>query len=107
MKQISSNEFTSEVLESPIPIIADFFAEYCGPCRSLSPLLEEAETSRSGTLKVVKIDASAESGLAAAFRVTTLPTVILFQGGEPVAQFVGGRSKSELERWIEDSLRRQ
>ena len=107
MKQITSEEFTSEVLESPIPVIVDFFTEQCPPCHTMSPVIEEVERGSGGTLKVVKINASGESGLAAAFRVNTVPTFLLFRGGEQIAQFIGVRSKREVERWIEDSLRRQ
>jgi len=107
MKQITSNEFASEVLGSPVPVIVDFFTEQCHPCRTMSPVIEEVECASGGTLKVVKIDASDESGLAAAFRVNTVPTFLLFRGGEQIAQFIGARSRREVERWIEDSLRQQ
>lgn len=105
MKQITANEFTSEVLEAQTPVLVDFFTEQCPPCRRIAPVIEEIEAASGSALKCVKIDASAELQLAAAFRITAVPTFLLFRNGTQLAQFTGERSRREIQRWIEEALR--
>jgi len=105
MKQITSNEFTNEVLASPTPVLVDFYTDHCMPCRRVAPVIEEIESANGGAFKVVKVDAGTELQLAASFRINAVPTFILFRAGESIAQFTGERSKREIERWIDDALR--
>ena len=105
MKQIDSAKFDVEVLHSGPPVLVDFYTEQCPPCRIISPLIEEIENERGGSLKVIKIDADAEPEFTASFRITSVPTLLLFRGGQRVAQLTGARGKTELQRWIDDSLR--
>ena len=104
MKQIDSTEFEVEVLSSAPPVLVDFYTDQCSPCRVLSPLIEEIENEHGGSLKVVKIDAAAEPEFTASFRITAVPTLLLFRGGERIAQLIGAKGKKELQRWIDDSL---
>jgi thioredoxin 1 len=105
MKQIDSTAFDVEVLHSAPPVLVDFYTEQCPPCRIISPLIEEIENERGGSLKVVKIDAAAEPEFTASFRISSVPTLLLFRGGQRIAQLTGARGKKELQRWIDDSLR--
>ncbi len=105
MKQIDSTKFDLEVLHSEAPVLVDFYTEQCPPCRTIAPLIEEIEKERAGSLKIVKIDAAAEPEFTASFRITSVPTLLLFRGGQRIAQLTGARGKKELQRWIDDSLR--
>ena len=105
MKQIDSTKFDVEVLHSAPPVLVDFYTEQCPPCRIISPLIEEIENELGGTVKVVKIDAAAEPEFTASFRISSVPTLVLFRGGQRIAQLTGARGKKELQKWIDDSLR--
>ncbi len=105
MKQIDSTKFDLEVLHSEAPVLVDFYTEQCPPCRTIAPLIEEIEKERAGSLKIVKIDAAAEPEFTASFRITSVPTLLLFRGGQRIAQLTGARGKKELRRWIDDLLR--
>jgi len=76
MKQITSNEFTNEVLASPTPVLVDCYTDYCMPCRRLAPVIEEIESASGGAFKVVKVDAGTELQLAASFRINAVPTFV-------------------------------
>ena len=105
MKLIDSTKFEAEVMHSELPVLVDFYTEQCPPCRVISPLIEEIENERGGSLKVVKIDAAGEPEFTALFRISSVPTLLLFRGGQRIAQLTGARGKKELQRWIDDSLR--
>ena len=105
MKQITSAEFDAEVLKSSQPVLVDFFTDGCGPCRMMSPVLQEMETEANGTFKIVKIDAAAEAALAASFRVSAVPAFLAFANGACVSQTVGAKSKANMKKWFEDSVR--
>src|SRR5919109_4253453 len=104
MKQIDSTMFNSAVLASTFPVLVDFYTDHCPPCRIISPLIEEIENERGGNLRVVKIDVAAEPEFTASFGITSVPTLVLFRGGQRIAQLAGARSKKELQKWIDDSL---
>jgi thioredoxin 1 len=93
-------EFTwdQEVLKSDLPVIVDFWAEWCGPCHAVSPVLERIADERSEELKLVKVNIDEEQGLALRFGIASIPTIILFKGGEPTAAAVGAQPKASLER---------
>jgi len=92
---VTKENFQKEVLESSKPVLVDFFATWCGPCRMLSPVLDEIAQERSD-IKVVKIDVDQEQELAAQYRVVSIPSVFVIQNGEITAQSLGAKPKHQL-----------
>jgi thioredoxin 1 len=90
--------FDEEVLQSDTPVIVDFWAEWCGPCHAVSPILERIADERAGELKVVKVNIDEEPALAQRYGIASIPTMILFKNGEPAAFAVGAQPKAALER---------
>jgi thioredoxin 1 len=96
MIEITSAEFEKRVLRSPIPVLVDWWAEWCGPCRLLAPTLVEIADELKGKVTVYKIDALANIDLAQRFRITSLPTVSIFRQGDEVARLVGLQNRERL-----------
>jgi len=94
--EFTDKNFEQEVLNSDVPVLVDFWAEWCGPCKALGPVIDELATDFKGRVKVGKLDTDANRQVAVKFSVSAIPTVMLFQGGELKEKFVGLRSKSEL-----------
>jgi thioredoxin len=95
---VTMRTFKKEVLESAIPVVVDFWAPWCGPCRTLGPLLETAAKKHAGAVKVVKINVDEEPDLASAFQVKGIPMLMYLKGGKVVDQQTGLPSRVELER---------
>jgi thioredoxin 1 len=93
---ITTADFEAEVLQSTRPVLVDFWAEWCGPCRMLAPLLDEIAQEQSGKVKIVKVNVDHESSLAAKFGIQSIPTLILFKDGEKRDQITGLTSKKVL-----------
>jgi thioredoxin 1 len=93
---ISSSDFESEVLQSGKPVLVDFWAEWCGPCRMLAPLLDEIAEEQADKVKIVKVDVDREQSLAAQFGIQSIPTLLIFKNGEKRDQIVGLTSKKIL-----------
>ena len=89
--------FEDEVLQSETPVLVDFWAEWCGPCHAVSPVLDKIAEERAGELKLVKVNIDEERGLADKYGIASIPTMILFKGGEPAASFVGAAPKGTIE----------
>ena len=102
---VTSETFEPEVLGSDLPVIVDFYADWCPPCRMLGPMLDRLAVEFSGRIKFVKINSDAENALAASFQVTGLPTVVFMENGQNVGQFAGlpeeSALRNELEKWLE------
>jgi thioredoxin 1 len=94
--EITDAQFASEVLESDTPVLVEFWAPWCGPCRQLGPVLEQIADERAGSLKVVKINQDENPVVSADYRVMGLPTMLVFEGGEAVASMLGARPKSRI-----------
>jgi thioredoxin 1 len=95
---VTEQSFEQEVLQSETPVVVDFWAEWCGPCHAVSPILERIVEERNGDLKLVKVNIDEEQGLALRYGVQSIPTMILFKGGEPAAAAIGAQPKTALER---------
>jgi thioredoxin 1 len=90
--------FDQEVLESETPVLVDFWAEWCGPCHAVSPILEKIVDERNGDLKLVKVNIDEEQELARRYGIMSIPAMIIFKEGEPAAAAVGAMPKGALER---------
>jgi thioredoxin 1 len=100
---VTDNTFQAEVLESERPVVVDFWAAWCGPCRVMSPVLEEIARERDD-LRVVKVDTDANQRVAAEYGVLSMPTFMVFRDGAPVGQIVGARPKKRLLADLEELL---
>jgi thioredoxin 1 len=97
----TNDSFQSDVLQSDKPVLVDFWAEWCGPCRAIAPLLEEVAAARQDNLRVVKVNVDESPDLATRFGVRSIPTLILFQDGKPQAQRVGSLRRVELDALLD------
>ena len=95
---VTEATFEQEVLKSETPVIVDFWAEWCGPCHAVAPVLDKIVAERAGEIKLVKVNIDQEQGLSIKYGVMSIPTIILFKEGEPAAAAVGAQPKSALER---------
>lgn len=101
---VNSKNFTEEVLNSPIPVLVDFFATWCGPCRMLTPVLESVSEDYEDKVKFVKLDVDEAADIAKDYSVMSIPTLILFKNGEEAAKTVGAMGAEELEEWIDANI---
>lgn len=101
---VSDSTFADLVLMSQKPVLVDFWATWCGPCRMVAPVLEEIAAEKSGALTVAKVDVDANPGAARDYRVFSIPTLILFKDGKPVKRIVGAKSKAALLRKLDGLL---
>ena len=95
---ITTSQFDTEVLQSETPVIVDFWAEWCGPCRAVSPILEQIAEERPDEVRVVKVNIDEEPELQQRYGILSIPTILLFKGGEPTAAAIGAQPKRMLER---------
>jgi len=98
---LTTANFNDEVIASTQPVLVDFWAPWCGPCRMLAPVIEEIATEKQGSIKVGKINIDEQPELARQFRVMSIPTVVLFQDGKPVAKTVGAEPKHVILKMLE------
>ena len=103
IKELSDQEFQSEVLQSAEPVLIDFWAPWCGPCRMIAPIVEELANENAGSLKVAKINIDNSPNTAASYGVSSIPTLMIFKNGEVADRFVGVQPKKRLQDAIEQA----
>ena len=96
--------FDAEVKDSEIPVVVDFWAEWCGPCKQIGPSLEEISNEMEGKIKVVKVDVDTNPSAAASLGVRGIPALFLFKDGEVLSNKTGAAPKAALQSWIEDAI---
>lgn len=104
VRHLTDATFDEEVKSSEQPVLVDFWAEWCGPCKMIAPILEEIANQQAGRLTLGKLDIDQNLDTARRFEVMSIPTLILFKDGEPVHRLVGARSKAQLEKELETFL---
>lgn len=97
-------DFTEVVEKSPLPVLVDLWATWCGPCRMVSPALEQLATERAGSLKLVKVDVDASPAIAQRFEVRAVPTLLLIENGQVLARQAGAAPVAVLRNWLDQSL---
>jgi len=102
--EVNDSNFKSEVTDSAIPVLVDFWAPWCGPCRMIAPILEELSHEYDGKVKVVKINVDDSPNTAGEYGVRSIPTLILFKDGKVFDQTVGAQSKENLKQLVDKSL---
>lgn len=100
----NDGNFDAEVVQSDVPVLVDFWASWCAPCRAIAPIVEELSEEFAGRLKVGKVDVDDNHDVASRYRITSIPSVYLFKGGEVVEQLVGARPKAHFVQLVSKHL---
>jgi len=104
IKHVTDASFDADVIQSGKPVLVDFWAEWCGPCKMIAPILDEVAREYDGKLQIAKVDVDANQQVPARFGIRGIPTLILFKNGEPVAQKVGAMAKGQLTSFIDSNI---
>jgi thioredoxin 1 len=101
---VTDATFEAEVIKSDVPVVVDFWAEWCGPCKMIGPVLEELSTDMEGQIKVVKVDVDSQQQMASQLGVRGIPALFIFKDGQVVSNRAGAAPKAALEAWIKESI---
>ncbi len=104
IKNVSEADFDAQVLKSPVPVLVDFWAEWCGPCKMLGPVLDEVAAELDGQLRIAKVNVDTEAGLASQYGITAIPTLLIFKGGQIVDQMRGAKGKRAIRETVDPYL---
>ena len=102
--KVTDASFKADVENAPGPVVVDFWAEWCGPCKMIAPALEEIASEMDGKVTIAKVNVDENPGIAGSLGIRSIPTLILFKGGQKAASKVGAAPKGELKKWISDSI---
>ena len=102
--EITTDNFEQEVLQSDVPVLVDFWADWCMPCKMVAPVLEEMSKEYEGKLKIGELDVDSQADLAAQYNVVSIPTLMVFKGGEVVGQQIGAAPRDRLEKLVEPHM---
>ncbi|WP_375633656.1 MULTISPECIES: thioredoxin [unclassified Bartonella] len=102
--KVDKDNFESEVLTSSIPVVVDFWAEWCGPCKVIAPILDEISIEMQNQVKIAKVNIDENPELATQYGVRSIPTLLMFKNGNISSNMVGATSKGRLSEWIKDGL---
>jgi thioredoxin 1 len=103
-KAISDAQFETEVVQSKVPVVIDFWAPWCGPCKAMGPTIDELEADYGGSVKFVKMNVDENGETAGKFNVMSIPTFIVFKDGQPKKAFIGARPKEDMKREIDGAI---
>ena len=101
---VTDENFETEVLKAETPVLVDFYADWCGPCKIMAPVIKELADEFEGRAKVAKLDVDANPRVASTYEIRSIPTLVVFEGGSPVAQAVGALPKASLKQTLEDAI---
>ena len=101
---VSSTEFDQQVLQSEVPVLVDFWAEWCGPCKAIGPSIEELATEYSGRAKVFKVDVDANGDIAERYGIMSIPALLVFKGGKVVDQMIGAAPKANIQALLDRAI---
>ena len=102
--KVTDDTFEAEVLKSDVPVVVDFWAEWCGPCKMIGPSLEEIATEMQGKVKIAKVNVDENQDLAVQFGVRSIPMLLMFKDGQIADQMIGAAPKGELVKWINSAV---
>jgi len=104
VNHVSDSSFEQEVIQSQVPVLVDYWAEWCGPCKMIAPILDEASRDYDGRVRIAKLNVDDNQAMASKYGIRGIPTLMLFKGGEVVATKVGALSKSQLAQFLDSHL---
>jgi thioredoxin 1 len=102
--QLTDENFEEKIQESKTPVLVDFFAEWCGPCSALGPILEEVVKDYEGKVTLVKVNVDEAPLASRKYQVSQIPFVVLFKGGKPASGFIGSRSEDFVKQWLDENI---